>query len=365
MALTIGIDARAAVEVPAGRGRVVRELLRALERRGDGHRWLLYGRERWDGTGFEQRPIASPDPLWHLRAARAASRECDAFLSTNSYLTSWFTRVPTAVVVYDFVAWVPGAQPQRRAALIERATIRVGVRRAAALLCISDATRRDLVERFPRAAPKAEVVPLAADARFAEPVRAQRIDDVRRRHGLTRPFVLTTGTLEPRKNLRRLIAAFAALPDELRTAHQLAIAGPRGWEFDAILRDAALHADEVRVLGYVDEEDLPALYAGCTAFAYPSLYEGFGLPVLEAMSAGAACVTSDASSLPEVTGDAALLVDPRDVGAIRDALARLLASPEDRASLGARARERARAFSWDDVADRVAAALAQAASSRS
>ena len=361
MALTIGIDARAAVEVPAGRGRVVRELLRALERRDDGHRWLLYGRERWDGTRFEQRPIASPDPLWHLRAARAASRECDAFLSTNSYLTGWFTRVPTAVVVYDFVAWVPEAEPQRRAALIEKATIRLGVRRAASLLCISEATRRDLVARFPRTAPKAEVVPLAADPRFARP--AEGIDEVRRRHGLTRPYVLTTGTLEPRKNLRRLIAAFAALPDDLRG--QLAIAGPRGWEFDAILRDAALHADDVKLLGYVDEDDLPALYAGCTVFAYPSLYEGFGLPVLEAMSAGAACVTSDASSLPEVAGDAALLVDPRDVGAIRDALARLLSSPEMRAELGARARERARAFSWDDVAERVTAALAQAASSRS
>src|SRR5213075_158494 len=118
--LVIGIDARAATEVPAGRGRYVRDLLRALARRSDdGARFLLYGRERWDW-----RLIDSADPLWHIRAARAASRDADVFLSTNSYLTSWFTQIPTAVVVFDLITFKPEMEPRRRAARIERATIR-------------------------------------------------------------------------------------------------------------------------------------------------------------------------------------------------------------------------------------------------
>src|SRR3954454_11067799 len=134
--LVIGIDARAAAEVPAGRGRYVRELLAALARRDDACRWLLYARSRWDGGDlddrFEWRRIDSGDPLWHLRAARAASREANVFLSTNSYLTAWFTRIPTAVVVHDMITFHRDARPQRRASLIERATAGFGSRRAAA-----------------------------------------------------------------------------------------------------------------------------------------------------------------------------------------------------------------------------------------
>src|SRR3954451_12073579 len=148
--LVIGIDARAAAEVPAGRGRYVRELLRALARREDDARFLLYARDRWDKPldgRFEWRLIDAPDPLWHLRAARAANREAAVFLSTNSYLTAWFTRIPTAIVVYDLIAFDPAARPQRRASLIERATAGPAVRRAASLLAISDWTRRDLEKR--------------------------------------------------------------------------------------------------------------------------------------------------------------------------------------------------------------------------
>src|SRR4051812_43807911 len=131
--LRIGIDARAAAEVPAGRGRYVRELLRALPR---SHDYVLYAREPWQGaTDLEWRTIEAPDPVWHLRAARAASRECEVFYSTNSYLTAWFTRIPTVCTVYDLIPWMPDMNPQRRAALIEKATIRPALRRCAGLVC--------------------------------------------------------------------------------------------------------------------------------------------------------------------------------------------------------------------------------------
>lgn len=333
----------------------MRELLRALARRDDGHVYELYSRARWDAKldgRFRWRLIEARDPLWHVRAARAASTGCSTFLSSNSYLTAWFLRVPSVVVVYDLVAFRPEVRPRRSSGLIERATIGLGVRRAAHLLCISDATRRDLVARYPGVETKTSVVPLAADERFARPVSPGVLDEVRNRHGLDKEFVLCTGTLEPRKNLLRTLEAHAGLSRRV----QLVLVGPAGWEFQSIL-EAAGGRDDVRVLGRVSDEDLAALYNACTVFCYPSLYEGFGLPLLEAMAAGAACVTSRVSSLPEVGGDAVVYVEPTNVAEIRAAVDRLLVSEEDRAALGDRGRRRAAQFSWDRTAAATLATL--------
>jgi glycosyltransferase involved in cell wall biosynthesis len=355
----LGIDARAAAEEPAGRGRYVRELLGALARRDDDHTYELYAHTRWDrelDERFRWQLIPSRDPVWNLRAARAASKRCAAFLSTNSYLTAWFLRVPSAVVVYDLVAFQPGATARRSSGLIEHATIRIGVRRAARLLCISQATRSDLVARYPWAASKATVVPLAAGERFSRELRASDFEAVRSRHGLETDFVLCAGTLEPRKNLLRVLEAHAALGRSV----QLALVGPRGWEFKPILEEASRRND-VRVLGQVTDEELAALYQACTVFCYPSLYEGFGLPLLEAMASGAPCVTSSVSSLPEVGGDAVVYVDPTDVDEIRGAVERLLESEPDRTALGERAKQRAASFSWDRTVAQTLETLASVA----
>ena len=326
---------------------MIRELLRALARREDDHRYVLFGRNAWEeplGDRFEWRLNGLPDPAWNVWAGLDAGRRSQAFLSTNSYLTAWFTRVPTAVIVYDTIAWDAPDSAQRRAQRIERATIRPGLRRAEAAICISDATRHDLVARFPSVKAKTSVVHLAAAERFHEA-------PPREREG----FVLCVGTLEPRKNLVRAIQAHEALPDGTRAHHPLVIAGAKGWEDDEILRHSA--ASGARMLTDVSEEELVELYATCAVFLFPSLYEGFGLPLLEAMSTGAACVTSDLSSLPEVGGEAVRYVRPESVHEIRDALAELLEAPELRADLGVKARARAREFSWDRTADEILATL--------
>jgi glycosyltransferase involved in cell wall biosynthesis len=363
--MIIGIDARAAAEVPAGRGRVVRELLSTLASMEQPHRLVLYCRSPWDGVEpgpqLQWTPIALPDPLWHAAAAVRASSSCNVFLSTNSYLTAWMLRVPCAVLVYDLIAFMPDARPQTSAARIERATIRPAIRRARRLICSSRSTEADLVRLFPRAAGRTAVVPLAADRSFHEPASPDLLAAVARRHGVQPGrFVMATGTLEPRKNLPRLIRAHATLPDELRRDHTLLITGPRGWEEQEIL-NAVAGADNVRLAGYVPDEDLAALYAACTVFCYPSLYEGFGLPVLEAMAAGAPVVTSKVSSLPEVGGDAVVYVDPEDEAAIGTALERLLTSPEKRAELAECGRRRAAEFSWERTARAVLDELERAA----
>jgi glycosyltransferase involved in cell wall biosynthesis len=354
--LRIGIDARAAAEEPAGRGRYVRELLRELERDGRGHEFRLYARTPWD-VALDWQLVDAPDPLWHVRAARAVSRDCDVLLSTNSYLTAWFTSVPTVVVVHDLVPWMPAMHPQRRAALIERATIRPALRRAAAAICVSRSTEHDLVARFPTAAGKTAVVPHGVSGELDHEPSATELDEVRRRLELPDRFVLATGTVEPRKNLPRLIEAHRGLPD----APPLLVAGPRGWEVERALAGAG---ERVRLLGFVSDADLVALYRLCTVFAYPSLYEGFGLPLAEAMRCGAACLTSNLSSLPEVGGDAVVYADPLDTASIRAGLERLLASDEERRALGQRARERAAGFTWRRTAAETLEVLEQAAAAR-
>jgi glycosyltransferase involved in cell wall biosynthesis len=352
--LTIGIDARAAAEVAAGRGRYVRELVEALAARDDPHKYVLYGRRPWGAPlddRFEWWLKELSDAFWHRAAARAANDACDVFLATNSYVTPWFLKIPTALVVHDLIPFQPDVHANRRAALIEKATIRRALSRATVVLCDSFATNRDLVTRFSAAEPKSVVVQLAVGGEFARRRDPQQLENVRRRYGLDRPFVLCAGTLEPRKNLVRVFEAFQQLPDNVRSEHALVAVGPRGWEFDEILSRAQALGEAAKLIGLVPDEDLVALYQACEVFCYPSLYEGFGLPLLEAMSAGAPSITSNISSLPEVGGDAVRYVDPRSVDEIAAALAELLESRETRLQLSARAQERASHFSWSRVAE--------------
>ncbi|MDW5593641.1 glycosyltransferase family 1 protein [Conexibacter stalactiti] len=348
--LAIGLDCRAAVEERGGRGTVVREQLRTLAAGDADHRFLLYARERWDEVELDERftwvLLPGPDPLWHVRAADHANGRCDVYLSTNSYLTAWFLRIPAVLMAMDMTTFDRRLSPKRSSMVIERATLPWALRRAAAVIAISQATADDLVARFPRAAPLVVVAPLAASDGFRGATGAD-VARVRERHALEGPYVLSVGTLEPRKNLPRLIEAFAGLTDTERRGARLALVGARGWERDELDVVLARHPDLVQVLGFVDEEDLAGLYSGAELFAYPSIYEGFGLPLLEAMHAGTAVLTSPVSSLPEVAGEAAIYADPHDVAALRAALARGLGDEELVARLAREGRRRAAGFSWE------------------
>jgi alpha-1,3-rhamnosyl/mannosyltransferase len=364
--MRIGIEAWAAAEVPAGRGRYLREILRHLAplATDHGHELVLYAREPWHDEALAEHSAcwalrAGGGPRWLASVARAAARDCDVLLAPTSYALCALSPVPAVGVVFDLVAFDRSLSAPR-GALFERLTLPAAAGRARALLCISQATRAELVARFPAAASRAIVTPLAADAAFAA---AAPDPAVAARHGLDRRYVLSTATLEPRKNLSRLIEAFAALDPALRERFELVLVGGRGWRTEALDATLTRHAALVRTLGFVDDADLPALYAGADLVAYPSLEEGFGLPVLEAMAAGAPVLTSDRSSLPEVGGDAAFYVDPTSVDRIRAGLATLLADPERRAALAAAGRVRAREFSWEATARGTLGALERAAAS--
>jgi glycosyltransferase involved in cell wall biosynthesis len=176
-------------------------------------------------------------------------------------------------------------------------------------------------------------------------VPADAISRVKLRYQLQRPFVLFIGTIEPRKNIDTLLDAYTAMESSLREEFELVIAGPSGWAPRETI--ARLNTKGVRYLGYVPEPDLAPLTAAAMVFAYPSLYEGFGFPVAQAMAAGVPVITSHVSSLPEITGNAALLVDPRSTSELQNALTRLMLSPDLRVELGERSRCQAREFRWD------------------
>jgi glycosyltransferase involved in cell wall biosynthesis len=353
----IGIEAWAAADVPAGRGRYVRELLRALDGISHGHELVLLTRQPWAelpaAPGRRWVGIPGTGARWIGGAARAARRQCDVLLATTSYALPALAPLPTATVVYDLVSFQPafGSPPGAR---LERLTLPAAVRRTRALLCISEATKRELLDRFPAARGRAIVTPLAAGPPF---VGARADPAASRRHGLDRPYVLSAATLEPRKNLSRLIEAFAGLPADARAGRELVLVGGRGWATEELDATIARHGTEVRVLGFVPDAELASLYAAADLVAYPSLAEGFGLPVLEAMAAGAPVLTSDRSSLPEVGGDAAVYVDPTDTAAIRRGLEALLRDPGRRDAMREAGPRRAEEFSWDRTARATLSAL--------
>jgi glycosyltransferase involved in cell wall biosynthesis len=359
--LRIGIDARAAAEVPAGRGRVVRELLRALSALPhDRHRYLLYARRtcpelRLDER-FSWRLIGARDARWHSLTGREAGRECDAFLASNSYLSSLLTRIPTVTIVYDLTTFERSMRPNRRSSAIERLTLGPSVRRSKRLLAISQATADALGERFPATLGRTVVAPLGVSPALSGD------DPTADAPPLPHPgFVLAVGTLEPRKNLPRLVAAYSTLDRELQARHPLVVVGARGWRTGETLEALRGLGDRCTMLGYVSDAALAELYRRCAVFCYPSLGEGFGLPVLEAMAAGAAVLTSRISSLPEVGGNAVDYVDPHDVGSITGGLRALLEDDVRRTELARRGVERAREFSWSRFATIVLGTLDEAA----
>jgi glycosyltransferase involved in cell wall biosynthesis len=357
--MTIALDARVAAEVPAGRGRYVRELIRNLVPLLGEHRLELYARERWeevpDSGQVKWHTLAGSDLGWAWAAGRAMRGNCDVALATSSYLLCAAAQAPVHSMVWDLAPFHRELHSSRGSAF-ERVTLPLAVRRCASLVAISAATRDELVARYPKAAARTAIAHPAAGPQFTA---VWRDEDERAlaRQGVSRPYVLATGTLEPRKNLPRLIEAFTSLPEDVRAGRQLVLAGAPGWETAETFAYVARHARMVKTLGYVPDGDLPALYRGADVFCYPSLYEGFGIPVLEAMCCGTAVLTSGRSSMPEVAGDAARYVDPDETADIAQGLRELLSDPSLRETLVARGLKRAQQFTWEGAARAVLAVL--------
>ncbi len=287
--------------------------------------------------------------LWEqLIQPWALRRERIDLLHALAFAGPLVNSIPWIATVYD-LSFVRFPQLFNRAnRLYLTWAVRHSVRYASRLIAISASTQRDLVEMFGARDSQVEVIYCGVDPAFSPRRDPSAIDELRARRRLPEKMILHVGTIEPRKNLARLIRAFANAKRAAHLPHTLVLAGARGWkssEVDAAIEQAGI-ADAVMFAGYVPQDELPLWYHAADLFVYPSLYEGFGLPPLDAMASGTPVITSNISALPEVVGTAAIQVAPKDESALADAIVRVLGDENLQSQLIERGIVQAAQFSW-------------------
>jgi len=318
----IGIDGHAIGAQQGGNETYIRNLVTSLAEIDSDNRYTLYlnGQEtarEWDDrhANVEVRVLPPPTPLVRVPLALAFELHKRPVDVLHVQFTSppW-CRVPVVATIHDLAFEHFPDTFTRRGRMQLRLTVRRTARLAARIATVSEFSREDLIRTYGIPAERITVTPNGVEARYTpQPATENEVFEVRRRFGIERDFLLAVGSLQPRKNLVRLVRAYGLLREQWRDgAPQLVLVGRRLWLYQEILAEIERHpwAKDVIVTGYVPEEVLPALYRSARVFVYPSLFEGFGLPPLEAMACGTPVVTSHTSSLPEVVGEAAVLIDP-------------------------------------------------------
>lgn len=366
--MRVGIDYTSASRQRAGIGRYTRSLVHALARLDKTNQYALYiprdaryledtrtfpGNFRLTRAPLNERYMVA---LWQRARfplpVEVLTGGLDVFYSPDFVLPP--TRARKKILTVHDLSFkrVPETAVPNLKWYLEGAVPRA-VSRADLILADSNATRIDLIELFDAPPERVRTLYSGCDALFRPITDQIELRRVRAAYLLEKPFILHVGTIEPRKNLERLIQAYSRLPH--RRELELVIAGGRGWMYDEIYAAPQKFgvSASVRFIGFAPDADLPALYSLAELVAYPSLYEGFGLPVLEAMACGAAIVTSNNSSIPEVAGDAAMMIDARDTEAITWAMLRVLDNPRWRATLQHKGIQQAKKFSWTKSAQQL------------
>jgi glycosyltransferase involved in cell wall biosynthesis len=364
--MLIGVDASRLIHARrTGTEAYSLHLTRALIRAGGEHRFRLYtsvpippdllnGVAQVVKSRYEVRVIPFARLWTHLRLAWEVSSHSPDVLFVPSHVMPLICPVPAVVTVHDvgYLHYPEAHRPFDRWYLDW--TTRRHARLAARIIADSYATREDLVHLYQTDPGRIAVVYPGRDESLGRVENTRAIQAVKARYGIRSGYLLYLGTLQPRKNLLRLVEAFACLQSGTIDL-QLVLAGKKGWLYDELFARVKSLGWEDRIVftGYVAEDDKAALLSGASALVFPSLYEGFGMPVLEAMACGTPVLTSNISSLPEVAGDAALVVDPLDVDAIAAGMSRLIGDADLRSVLVERGYAQVEKFSWGESARQV------------
>jgi alpha-1,3-rhamnosyl/mannosyltransferase len=302
-------------------------------------------------SGFSKRALYSGITSLPFFGGGALSEELDLVHSTD-HLIPKLRKIPVVATLMDAI---PLSHPEwvtYKYRALKNALWRKSSHWAEHIITISEYSKSEIVTHFGVSEKKITVIPLAVDQRWFSVVSAQVRDEVSKRLQLPKSYYLFVGTLQPRKNIRRVIEAHQSLPCAIRAENPLIIVGREGWDSDVVdgLK-ARSYGDNIRWLQYINISDLYVVVSLATGLVFPSLHEGFGLPVLEAMAAGTPVVTSNNTSLPEVAGDAALLIDPLDVTAISDAMLQIVEDELLASELKIKGGARARQFTWERCAE--------------
>ena len=352
----IGIDAHAIGARQGGNETYIRNLIEALAEIDGENQYTLYfsssrAAEEWNGRfhNFRVKLLPPPAPLVRVPIALTFElRRRPVDVLHVQYTSPPICNVPVVATIHDLAfEHLPETFTRRGRAQL-RMTVRRTARHAARIATVSEFSRNDLIETYGIAPEKIVVTANGVGTDFGPNSGEDESAKIRKRYNISRDYILAVGSLQPRKNLVRLLQAYDRLREVLPSGPQLVIVGRRLWLASEIFSEIRkrVWGRDVICTGFVPPEDLPALYRSSTALVYPSLFEGFGLPPLEAMACGTPVLTSSTSSLPEVVGDAGLLVNPYEVSEIASALYTIVSDQVLRSTLRLRGLERAKQFTW-------------------
>lgn len=290
----------------------------------------------------------------------------DIIVYTNYVYARSATKAKIITFIYDVSHELYSDYSNAKNTALLRRTIPSAVKNSTAIATISESSKNSIIEMYGAAKEQVYIISPAVDHSLYYPRSQNEIDVLRRKYGLGKPYILCVATIEPRKNLVGLLKAFDALPESIKKSHSLVLTGAKGWLDDEIseLYEKLSAKYDVIKTGYLPDDDLPVLYSGAKLFAYPTFYEGFGMPPLEAMACGVPVVTTNNSSLPEVVGDAAILVSADHIQEISDAMNRVLSDPKLAASLSKKGLARAQLFTWGRSAKQLIAMLDRVGSNK-
>lgn len=351
--MNIAIDAREYRENSAGKGRYVKEVIKALAKLDYENNYILLtdSSDSPDvGNNFKWVNVPQSIKMYFSIDKILKQNNVDLLFSPTSFLAPLFTGVKSIIVVHDLAVFLePRAKPSPKTRIIEKIGLPLALEKSQKIISVSQTTKNDLVRHFKISENKIFVVP---NAPFNTKVKPINCPETLRKYQLNNGYLLFVGTLEPRKNIFNLISAYANLPIPLKEEYPLVLAGKRGWNINKLdfLIDRLNLNKYIIELGFIPDEELDCLYSGATIFIYPSWYEGFGLPVLEAMQRGTPVITSTAPALVEISQKSALHIEPSDVGGLTDAIQKLLENKNSRTKLSIAGLEQVKKYSWENTA---------------
>jgi glycosyltransferase involved in cell wall biosynthesis len=358
--MKVAIDIREAKAEKTGKGWYTFNMVSELLKLDHKNHYILYTSSKESPfpvkKNVEIRSIEASSWQWHVKALKDLIKEkVDLFFTPTSYIIPALAPKSLRVImtVHDLVAFMFPAGHTLKAVLIERFTLKKAMKKAAAVFTVSENTKKDLLKRFDYPAQRVHLTSCAPAENFYEKEGGEDLEEFKKKMNLPDNFILAVGTLEPRKNFETLIKSFVIIKRK-NPDYKLVIVGKKGWKYHQIEQALKFYKMEQDVIfpGYLEDRDLKKIYALAKVFVFPSLYEGFGIPPLEAMASGCPVVSSNVASLPEVIGQGGLLIDASNSVKIADAVCSLLEDEQARGMMIERGYVQAQKFSWKTSAEK-------------